>query len=140
MRILITSGHAERVFATKAQNAAFRICGAFRSTPSQCAYTYHFRLIFQQLRLRYDALAAHQEAVKGDKMTQPSRKKTTTTAAKSGPPRRARRKIRFIAAVRFGNGHRERFSVDNAGDHDEARRMVLDELIDVAAVVISDYH
>lgn len=67
-------------------------------------------------------------------MSQPSRKRTTTN-----PSPRSRKKLRFIAAVRFGNGHRERFSVDNAGNHDEARRMVFDELEDVAAVVISDY-
>ncbi len=68
-------------------------------------------------------------------MSQPSRKRTTTAS----PARRPRKKLRFIAAVRFDNGHRERFSVDNASDHDEARRMVFDELDDVAAVVISDY-
>ena len=68
-------------------------------------------------------------------MSQPSRKRTTT----ANPSRRSRKKLRFIAAVRFANGHRERFSVDNAGDHDEARRMVFDELEDVTAVVISDY-
>jgi hypothetical protein len=68
-------------------------------------------------------------------MSQPSRKKTTTAS----PARRSRKKLRFIAAVRFANGHREQFSVDNAGDHDEARRMVFDELEDVASVVIADY-
>ncbi|MDQ5903308.1 MAG: hypothetical protein QG672_897, partial [Pseudomonadota bacterium] len=50
-------------------------------------------------------------------MTQPSRTKTATTTAKANPPRRARKKLRFIAAVRFDSGHRERFSVDNASDH-----------------------
>jgi hypothetical protein len=68
-------------------------------------------------------------------MSQPSRKRTTT----ANPSRRTRKKLRFIAAVRFDSGHRERFSVDNAGNHEEARRMVLDELDNVAAVVISDY-
>ncbi len=55
----------------------------------------------------------------------------------SATVRRPRRKPRFIAAVRFADGHIQRFSVDNALDHDEARRMVFDEVEDVAAVVIS---
>ncbi|MDX9706959.1 MAG: hypothetical protein RBT86_05200 [Azospira sp.] len=49
------------------------------------------------------------------------------------------RKRRFIAAVRFADGHTQCFSVDNADNHDEARRMVFDEIADVTAVVISDY-
>ncbi len=68
-------------------------------------------------------------------MSQPSRKRSTATST----PRRSRKQLRFIAAVRFANGHRECFSVDNASNHDEARQMVFDELEDVAAVVISDY-
>lgn len=52
---------------------------------------------------------------------------------------RRARKPRFIAAVRFADGERRRFSVDNAHDHAEARRMVFDELNDVASVLISDY-
>ncbi len=68
-------------------------------------------------------------------MSQPlrNRRSATTTA------RRSRKRLRFIAAVRFANGHRQRFSVDNASSHDEARQMVFDELEDVTAVVISDY-
>jgi hypothetical protein len=65
-------------------------------------------------------------------MTNASRKRSTAA------PRRAR-KQRFIAAVRFANGERGNFSVDNASCHDEARRMVFDELSDVASVVIADY-
>jgi len=68
-------------------------------------------------------------------MSQASRKTTTTKT----PARRARKRLRFIAAVRFTDGHCERFSVDNARDHDDARRMVFDELSEVAAVVIADY-
>ncbi len=68
-------------------------------------------------------------------MPQSSRKRSTATSTS----RRSRKRLRFIAAVRFANGHRERFSVDNANNHDEARQMVFDELDDVAAVVISDY-
>ncbi|MBK9447033.1 MAG: hypothetical protein IPO00_13630 [Betaproteobacteria bacterium] len=68
-------------------------------------------------------------------MPQPSRKRSTATSTS----RRSRKRLRFIAAVRFANGHRERFSVDNASNHDEARQMVFDELDDVAAVLISDY-
>ena len=54
-------------------------------------------------------------------------------------PRRARSRLRFIAAVRFVSGQRGNFSIDNAHDLEEARRMVLDELDEVAAVVISAY-
>lgn len=65
-------------------------------------------------------------------MASASRKRTATA------PRRAR-KQRFIAAVRFASGERGNFSVDNANSHDEARRMVFDELSDVASVVIAHY-
>lgn len=68
-------------------------------------------------------------------MTQASRKRSATAA----PKRRTSRRLRFIAAVRFNDGHTQCFSVDNASDHDEARRMVFDEVENVAAVVISDY-
>ncbi|MFA7290835.1 MAG: hypothetical protein WC023_01180 [Rhodocyclaceae bacterium] len=69
-------------------------------------------------------------------MSQPSPKRATASTATS---RRSRKRLRFIAAVRFANGHRQCFSVDNASNHDEARRMVFEELEDVTAVVISDY-
>lgn len=65
-------------------------------------------------------------------MASASRKRSPAT------PRRAR-KPRFIAAVRFADGRTQCFSVDNAQDHTDARRMVFDELSEVAAVVISDY-
>ncbi|MCK6404510.1 MAG: hypothetical protein L6Q60_00690 [Rhodocyclaceae bacterium] len=65
-------------------------------------------------------------------MQSATRKRTTPA------PRRAR-KLRFIASVRFDDGHRGCFSVDNAKSHEEARRMVFEELDEVAAVVISDY-
>ena len=57
----------------------------------------------------------------------------------SSAPSRRPRKRRFIAAVRFSDGRTQCFSVDNAQDHADARRMVFDELSEVAAVVISDY-
>lgn len=68
-------------------------------------------------------------------MASASRKRSPAT------PRRVRKQPapRFIAAVRFADGHTQCFSVDNALDHTEARRMVFDELSDVTAVVISDY-
>jgi len=51
-------------------------------------------------------------------------------------PKRRRRRC-FVAAVRFADGSHKGFTVDNAHDHDDARRMVLEELADVAAVVIA---
>ena len=66
-------------------------------------------------------------------MASPSSKRSTS------PPRRARSRLRFIAAVRFANGQRGNFSIDNAHDLEEARRMVLDELDEVATVLISSY-
>ena len=68
-------------------------------------------------------------------MASASRKRTAAA------PRRARKPKtpRFIAAVRFADGRTQCFSVDNAADHADARRMVFDELSEVAAVVISDY-
>ena len=53
------------------------------------------------------------------------------------PTPKRRRRIRFIAAVRFADGSRNCFTVDNASDHDHARRLVLEEVDDVAAVVIA---
>lgn len=67
-------------------------------------------------------------------MTQASRKSAATA-----PKRRTTRRLRFIAAVRFSDGQTQCFSVDNARDHDEARRMVFAEIENVATVVISDY-
>ena len=55
------------------------------------------------------------------------------------PAPKRRRRLRFIAAVRFTDGHHQNFSVDNAHDHDDARRMIFDELTDVAAVVIARF-
>jgi hypothetical protein len=69
-------------------------------------------------------------------MSEASRKRSNAAAA---PKRRIARRPRFIAAVRFADGRTQCFSVDNAQDHADARRMVFDELSDVAAVVISDY-
>ena len=57
--------------------------------------------------------------------------------ASAPTPRRSRRRLRFIAAVRFADGRRENFSVDNACHHDDARRMVFDELSDVASVLVA---
>lgn len=67
-------------------------------------------------------------------MSQPSRKSAAATVRR---PRKQR--LRFIAAVRFADGSCERFSIDNANDHEDARRMIFAELTDVAAVVIADY-
>ncbi|HEX5803922.1 MAG TPA: hypothetical protein VFY24_12920 [Azospira sp.] len=72
-------------------------------------------------------------------MTQASRKRSAAAAPKCRTARRTTRRLRFIAAVRFNDGRTQCFSVDNASDHDEARRMVFDEVENVAAVVISDY-
>ena len=55
---------------------------------------------------------------------------------KSAAPKR-RQRLRFLAVVRFNDGHRGAFSVDNASDHDAARRMVIAELDDVATVLIT---
>ena len=68
-------------------------------------------------------------------MASASRKRSTAA------PRRARKQNtpRFIAAVRVADGRTQCFSVDNAADHADARRMVFDDLSEVAAVVISDY-
>lgn len=61
-----------------------------------------------------------------------------SSAASASTPRRTRsRRLRFIAAVRFSDGQRGRFSVDNAKTPEEARLMVLDELQDVASVLVS---
>ena len=64
---------------------------------------------------------------------------STATRKPTAATRRPHRKLRFIAAVRFADGRTQCFSVDNAADHADARRMVFDELSEVAAVVISDY-
>jgi hypothetical protein len=43
----------------------------------------------------------------------------------------------YLAAVRFRNGEKDLFRVRHALDVDEARRMVLDELNGVLAIVIT---
>lgn len=65
-------------------------------------------------------------------------KASTSRRASASAVRRARR-LRFIAAVRFADGRRQQFSVDNAHDHADARRMVFEELADVASAVIASY-
>jgi len=49
-----------------------------------------------------------------------------------------RRRIEYIASVRFGDGRCQLFSVSNADDSQQARQMVFDELQDVAAVVVAE--
>lgn len=53
------------------------------------------------------------------------------------PRRNARQCPEYIAAVRFLDGGRRLFLVSNAHDSEEARRMVLDELTEVASVVVA---
>lgn len=58
--------------------------------------------------------------------------------AKAATPRRpARRRLEYIAAVRFKDGERQLFSVSNAHSAEEARSMVLDEISNVASVVVA---
>ncbi|MBS1190882.1 MAG: hypothetical protein H6R10_2674 [Rhodocyclaceae bacterium] len=64
----------------------------------------------------------------------------TNTKAKATPQRRSRRRPEFIAAVRYLDGRRELFRVKDAADVIEAREMVLAELLDVTAVVVSPRH
>lgn len=65
--------------------------------------------------------------------------KTSTPRRASVPTVRRARRLRFIAAVRFVDGRRQQFSVDNASDHADARRMVFEELSEVASAVIATY-
>lgn len=58
----------------------------------------------------------------------------TPTAAVSKRPRRRRSEYR--AAVRFLDGSRNIYEISNARDTDDARRMILEELSDVASAVI----
>lgn len=59
---------------------------------------------------------------------------------KARPDRRAKPRPEYIAAVRYLDGRRELFRVKDAVDVAEAREMVLAELIDVSAVVVSPRH
>lgn len=58
-------------------------------------------------------------------------------AQRHSPAPKRRSRLRFIAAVRFADGRQQCFSVDNAEDHDDARRMVFEELAEVAAVLVA---
>ena len=51
--------------------------------------------------------------------------------------RQARQRPEYIAAVRFKDGGRRLFLVSNAVDDQEARQMVMDELSEVASVVVA---
>lgn len=59
---------------------------------------------------------------------------------KARPERRSSRRPEYIAAVRYNDGRRELFKVKDAVDVAEARQMVLAELLDVSAVVVSPRH
>lgn len=52
-------------------------------------------------------------------------------------PKRRRRKVEYLAAVRFQDGEHHLYAVSNAVDAEDARRMVLDELENVASVMIA---
>jgi len=54
------------------------------------------------------------------------------------PRRPARRKMEFIASVRFRDGECQLFSVSNAKTFAEARQMVLEEISNVASVLIAE--
>lgn len=66
-------------------------------------------------------------------MTQAQRK---TSAA--SPRRPARRRIEYIASVRFLSGDKQLYSVSNARTPEHARAMVTDELSDVMAVLVAE--
>ncbi|MCP5267882.1 MAG: hypothetical protein H6943_02465 [Zoogloeaceae bacterium] len=76
---------------------------------------------------------AESDVLREPELASSSSKRNTST------PRRTRSRLRFIAAVRFANGQRGNFSIDNAHDLEEARRMVFDELEEVATVLITSY-
>jgi hypothetical protein len=59
---------------------------------------------------------------------------------KARPDRRVKPRPEYIAAVRYQDGRRELFKVKDAVDMAEAREMVLAELLDVTAVVVSLRH
>lgn len=59
------------------------------------------------------------------------------SAPRATARRPARRKIEFIASVRFKDGECQLFSVSNALTLDEARQMVLDEVSNVASLVVA---
>lgn len=67
-------------------------------------------------------------------MSQRQRRERSTA---STPRRIARSRIEYIAAVRFKDGERQLFSVSNAKTAEEARSMVLDEITNVASVVVA---
>lgn len=60
------------------------------------------------------------------------------SAPRATARRPARRKIEFIASVRFKDGECQLFAVSNAKTFDEARQMVLDEVSNVASVLIAE--
>lgn len=58
--------------------------------------------------------------------------------SRSSTQRSPRRGVEFVAAVRFKDGARQLFSVSNATDSEEARKMVFEELVNVASVVVAE--
>ncbi len=59
-----------------------------------------------------------------------------TPAAPASPRRPRRRAAPFLASVRFLDGSRNFYEVSNAKDVADARRMILEELSNVAAAMI----
>lgn len=57
-------------------------------------------------------------------------------AAPASPRRPRRRAAPFLASVRFLDGSRNVYEVSNAKDVADARRMILEELSNVAAAMI----
>lgn len=75
-------------------------------------------------------------------MSQQQRRNKATSSTQDAAPatpsarRPRRRRIEFLANVRFKDGHTQLFEVSNAQDPLEARGMVYAELTDVAAEVV----
>lgn len=66
-------------------------------------------------------------------------RRTDAPAAPAATKRPRRRRAEYRAAVRFVDGSRNVYEVSNARDADDARRMILEELSDVASAVIVAY-
>lgn len=64
-------------------------------------------------------------------------KKRPTSPRKPETTAAPRRRPEYIAAVRYPDGRRDLFHVRNADDLDDARALVISEVGDVAALVIS---
>lgn len=74
---------------------------------------------------------------KQQRASRPTPSSNTPPRANGKAPSRRRPRLEYLAAVRFLNGEHHLYSISNARNEDDVRRMVREELTDVASILVA---